>query len=288
MSLEGTGSPAGGGSAVSAQNPSGSSSSSTPAPNPNAPSVIELSDDSLVRLPGQKEPVKYGDHYRNFQSQFTKKAQEAKQLQQRYQEAERQRQEYERRVREYESRNRSQQPNPGNDLRNRLSQLQYLSGEDAAAVVEHLQQTHESAIQQRDAALALMAQQLIKINNVVKQLHSRSAGSDFDGKIARYVKDLGLPEEATELAKEIYLAYEGDDLDSEYPNILRTRWQQIEAAITASQKRKVDEARQRRPFLPGKGGQGSPSKPLEGFSKASAKDIADHLWPGMVDGGIET
>ena len=52
------------------------------AANPNAPQVIELSEDSLVRLPGAKEPVRYGDHSRGFQSEFTKRAQEAKRYRQ--------------------------------------------------------------------------------------------------------------------------------------------------------------------------------------------------------------
>lgn len=258
---------------------------------PGTPQVIDLTDDSMVRVPGQKDPVKYGEYYRGFQSQFTRKAQEAARAAERAQQLEQAIQERDQRLAYFQRQQQSaQQAAPGQALREKLAQLPYLSGQQAAEVIEHVSGQFDqfgSALQERDAALVLLTRQLMQVNQVVNSLKDRTSSADFDGKIHSYVESLGLPTEAEELAKEIYLAYEGDDLDEEFPQILRTRWEQIENAIRQRDRQKVEAAR-RVPFLPGKGGTGAPSNPLNNLSRASARDIADSLWPGLGEGGSET
>lgn len=295
MSLDATGLSTNGGATPNlapggdVQIPDGSSSTVGTAP--GTPQVIDLTDDSMVRVPGQKDPVKYGEYYRGFQSQFTRKAQEAARAAERSQQLEQAIRERDERLAYFQRQQQSaQQAAPGQALREKLAQLPYLSGQQAAEVIEHVGGQFEQfgqALQERDAALVLLTRQLMQVNQVVNSLKDRTSTSDFDGKIHSYVESLGLPNEAEELAKEIYLAYEGDDLDDEFPQILRTRWEQIENAIRQRDRQKVEAAR-RGPFVPGKGGAGTPSSPLNNLSRASARDIAESLWPGMVDGGPET
>ena len=263
----------------------------TPAGGLNAPNVIDLAEDSMVRLPGQKDPVKYGDYYRNFQSQFTKKSQEAAAAAKRSAALEAQHAEATRRLQAYEqAQGRQQQPNPTADLTAKLKSLSYLSGEDAAGVVNHLMQqfsTQEQALEKRDLAIGLLYKRLQEMGTQFQGIQSRHTQSDFDSKITKYVSDLGLPVESAELAKEIYLAYEGDDLDTEFPNILRNRWEQIQNIVKKQNQSRIEAARNK-PFVPGKGGSASPSNRLQNMAKMSAKQIADELWPGAVNGEVET
>ena len=257
----------------------------------NTPSVIDISDDTMVRLPGAKDPVRYGDHYRNFQSEFTKRSQDAQRLRQQVQQAQQ-------KIKEFESRQRQQQNPQGQpaqqsklqELASNLKSLTYLNGEQAASVVDHVMQEMASSQQElhkRDTALALMYRQMKSMDQQLKQLYSQHTNTSFDSKITRFVKDSGLPEKAADWAKKLYLAYEGDDLDQEFPKILKQEWEAIGGLVRDTEKQKLERARQV-PFVPGRGGNGTPSKPLEGFAKKSAKDIADAFWPGMVDGEVET
>lgn len=296
----GGGSQSGSGNSSDSQQGGGQGSGAgSSASNPNNPnlggsggnSVIELSEDSMVRLPGAKDPVRYGDHNRGFQSEFTKKAQAAAQAQRQIQQLKAKLTEHERRQRQGQQ---AQRPDPKaqtRELAESIKSLSYLSGQDAAKVVEHLTErfnSQETALQQRDIALGLMYKQLKQVSQLVSGLQGRHSATEFEGKIDRFVTSGGLPKEATEFAKELYLAYEGDDLDQEFPAILKRRWEQLSGIYKASEKARVDQAR-RQPFVPGKGGNGTPSKPLnQNFAKASAKEIAEAFWPGMVDGEVET
>ena len=260
--------------------------------NPNlgtAPSVVELTEDSMVRLPGAKDPVRYGDHYRGFQSEFTKRAQEVSRLRQEHQKLQQQLQDYQRRMQAGE-RPQQQAPNPSAELAQQLKSLTYLKGEDAAKVVEHITAqlgARDAALKQRDLALGLLYKKLQQVGQTVQQLNRVHNNSSFESKISKFVKDAGLPEKATNWAQELYVAYEGDDLDQEFPRILKERWEQLTGLHEEARKAKIEQAR-RLPFVPGKGGNGSASRPLENLAKASAKDIADAMWPGMVDGEVET
>ena len=110
----------------------------------------------------------------------------------------------------------------------------------------------------------------------------RFGTQDFDGKISNWLKEGGYPSEAADLAKEIYLAYEGDDLDNEFPQIFANRWEQIQQIIDSQRKAKVEAAR--RPLLPGRGGNGVASKPIGLKGNESSKQLADTLWDAMQAG----
>jgi len=237
----------------------------------------------MVRLPGAKEPTKYGDYHRGFQSQFTKATQEAARLKQeradferRYNESESQRQRYEQALRGANG----QQPNGQPDLATQLKALPYLSGEDAAAVVGNIMQSFN----QRDAVLLALAQKIQAMEKGYGTLQENHVNTTFEAKMDRWLNEGGYPPEAKELAKEIYLAYEGEDLDQEFPTIFKQRWEQIQNIVRAGDRAKAQQARQL-PFVPGKGGAASPSRPLnQGFRPA--REMADDLW-AMVQGAGE-
>ena len=304
MSVENTsgGSPAGGQNTsgqAGGGSGSGAGGGAQGVNNPNlgtggSPSIIELSEDSMVKLPGAKDPVRYGDHYRGFQSEFTKRAQEASSLRAEKAKLTSQIEDYKRRLQSGQQQPGQGQPAPQAklaELASQLKSLTYLNGEQAANVVDHVMREiggMGQELQRRDMALALMYKQMKQMGVTLNQLHSNHSNTEFDSKISRFVKENGLPEKATGWAKKLYLAYEGDDLDQEFPRILKEEWEGIGGIIKQTEKERVEAAR-RQPFVPGKGGQGSPSKPLgQDWASKSAREISDALWPGMVDGEVET
>lgn len=268
----------------------GQAGGGTYAGNPNAPTVIDVSEDSMVRLPGQKDPVKYGEYYRKFQSEFTKRAQEAQQARQQAQQQAARIQELERRIQQGQAQQQGEKPNPVKELTQQLKSLQYLNGEQAAQVVESIMQQvggYEQALQQRDMALGLMYRKLQQMEQGFKQIQSRHTMGDFESKMKKFASEAGIPDGGLDFVKELYLAYEGDDLDQEFPSILSNRWTQIQNMLKEQNRKRVEEARNQ-PFVPGRGGNGSPSRQLQDFSRKSAREIADLMWPGMVDGSVET
>lgn len=255
----------------------------TPTDTSAAPTPIELKDDSFVKIPGMEKPVKYGEHYRGLQGQLTKASQRAAELERRYAEAQARLEERERALQRTSQPQQTPQ-NPALGLVDKLRELPYLTGAEAAEAIQSvIGQVGQfgTELQRRDLALQVLYHQLKATRDMVNNLQSNHTNSAFENKISRWVGELGLPPEAKELAQEIYLAYEGDDLDSEFPNILRNRWDQLMSIARATEKARVDNAR-RLPFVPGKGGQGVPSKPLQDkLAKASPAQVADELWDAM-------
>lgn len=301
MSVENTsgGSNPGGGQSTSVPAAGGSGvggGSAAGVNNPNlgtAPTVVDISEDTMVRLPGAKDPVRYGDHYRGFQSEFTKRSQEAANLRKEIAAAKQREADYQRRLQQASQQGQGQQTRQSKlqELAGQLKSLTYLNGEQAAGVVDHVMQEISGLNQElsrRDMALALMYKEMKRMGSTLNTLHSNHTNAEFDSKISKFVKDAGIPEKAVGWAKKLYLAYEGDDLDTEFPKILKQEWEDIGGVFRQTEKERVAAARQT-PFVPGRGGQGSPSKPLgQEWAKKSAREISDALWPGMVDGEIET
>jgi uncharacterized protein YukE len=242
----------------------------TPSDPPAEPTVYDVNDDTLIRVPGRNEPVKFGEHFRGFQSQFTKASQRAAQLERelaardaRLAEVQRQQQQAQRQG------NQPAQPS----LADKLGQLPYLDGAAAAEMANSIY----GEFKQRDQILVATLQELQKMRNVVNSLNQSHQGSAFEGKISKWVNDLGFPPEAVDLAKEIYLAYEGDDLDNEFPQILQNRWAQLEKLFAARQQAKIAAAK-KPPFIPGRGGAAGPSKPLQLDPRLTAQQAADQIW----------
>jgi len=249
------------------------------------PTPIELRDDSLVKIPGSDKPTKYGEFYRGLQGQLTKASQRAAELERRYVEAQARLEERERAFQRMNSQpTPGQTTNPTAELVNKIRSLPYMSGEDAAEMTETIINQIAQVggqFQQRDAILIGLARQLKATQDLVNNLQSNHVNSSFEGKITRWVGELGLPAEATDFAKELYLAYEGEGLDEEFPTILKNRWEQVVSLARQAERARIDSAR-KLPFVPGRGGQGVPSKPLsDKLAKANPAQVADELWEAM-------
>lgn len=239
---------------------------------PAEPTVLELTPDSLIKGPDGK-PVKYNDYLnsqvRGFQATATKASQRAAELERRLQEREAAIQRA-----EQERQRASRQGDPSQNPLAGLETLPYLTGQDAAAVVRSI----GAEFQTRDQVLYEFAKQLKAIQEVVKPMYESTQTTAFESKIAGFLKEGNHPEEYKDLASELYLGYEpGPDLDREFPRILSERISQVEAALDRKRKAAAESAR-RAPFVPGKGGVGTPSRPLQLAPNRSAAQEAAELW----------
>lgn len=240
---------------------------------------ISLTDDSLISFEGAKEPVKFGEHVRGLKSNLTK-ATQARAA------AEKERDSYRQALQDYQTRTKQsaqQAPAGGGqaagDVFSAIAELPYLTGKDAAEVVKQIQ----GAISQRDQAFILIAKELQSLKGQLGGFTAKQGEADFGVKMGKFREQLGLSEDWTDWLSELYLAYEGDDLDEEFPSIAKKRIDQITQALRKGDKQKV-EAAKRAPFIPGKGGQGSPSLPLQNKMKTmNARQIADSVWESMKD-----
>ncbi len=262
----------GGGNAPLGTVPSGGGASNISA----EPQPIELDDNSVIRIKGSDKTVPFKD-VRGFQAQFTKASQEAARLKQELQNERITRQKYESEMQKL----RSAQPQAGQapDVYDALRKLPYVTGEDAVGMVQGIAQS----IQQRDQVLLATLKQLQQMQQLVNGLQQNHTSSTFETKITGWLKDGGYDPGYADLAKEIYLAYEGDDLDTEFPQIFANRVKQIETLIATKKAASLAQNR-RSPFVPGKGGQAGPSKPLEIKANATAKEVADLLWQDFSGG----
>ena len=251
---------------------------------------IDLSDDTLVRVKGQTEPVKYGELSKRQQADYTRKTQQAAQLQAQVG-RERQQVAAERARLETIAATLAAREHQGGqgDVDPFLTELggaEFIDGKTAVKMLQTIQQRGlapiASAIKERDQVITQLYRHVVSLTNTVKEMGGRFGTQDFDGKISNWLKEGGYPPEASDLAKEIYLAYEGDDLDNEFPQIFASRWDQIQQIIDNQRKAKVEAAR--RPLLPGKGGNGSAAKPIGLKGNESAKQLADTLWDAMQAG----
>jgi hypothetical protein len=266
----------GGGEGNSAPTGGGNVSDATSSSVDNSPQPIDLDDNALIRVKGSDKPVKFSDHVKGFQSQFTKASQKAAQL-------ERALAEREEKIRQYEAAQQQAQRQPqgqAEDVYASLRQLPYLTGEDAVGVVESIGQQ----LRQRDMVLMGALKQMQEMQKRLGTLHESHSSQSFESKIQGFLQQGGYDSGYADLAREIYLAYEGDDLDSEFPQIFASRVEQIEKLIEAKRQAKIN-ANRKQPFVPGKGGQTSPSKPLQLKANASAKEITEELWESMQNSG---
>lgn len=250
---------------------------------------VELSDDALVKAPGFDKPVRFGDIPKRFQADYTRKTQEhAKQVQQweaQKRAWEQTRGQEENRLRELATAllQRQNQGQPqGQTFADRLKAKTYLDGETAAALFQEIQDNGFGQVSQeiakRDQVIQALYQQVMNLQKGFTSLQGQRSSQEFDGKINKWLTEGGYPPEAADLAKEIYLAYEGEDLDNEFPTIFQNRWNQIQTLVNAANKKRVDAAKQNPFKLPGKGGQGSAGKPAGLKGHESPKEVSDFLW----------
>jgi hypothetical protein len=243
------------------------------ADSPSEPAVVDIpGDDALVKYPGTDKPVPF-KNLRNFQAQWTRESQRRAEVERKLAERDAQLQRYEQ-ERQAAARQGAAKQGGQSDVYEALRQLPYLDGEAAVQVVQKIQQDFAA----RDNILLQMAQRMQAMQRTLGQVNETYTNQGFDSKISRWLSEGNYPQEYSDLAKEIYLAYEGDDLDYEFPRIFAERVEQIEKAFEARRNAKVQAQRQNR-FVPGKGGVAGPSKPLTFKGGESAKEIADALFP---------
>jgi len=226
----------------------------------------------MIRVKGNDKPVRFTDHVKGFQSQMTRATQRAAQIQRELEQAKQERAEYQRQVEQAQHGQGNGQPS----IVDQLNELPYLSGRDAAQVIQNI----STQFAQRDQILLAALQRMKQMQEVVNNLNTNHVNTGFDSKINRWLEEGGYPKEAADLMKEVYLAYEGDDLDEEFPGIFRDRWNGIQKALEGARQAKVNAAR-KTPFVPGRGGHANPSKPLQFKGGESARQMADELWDQM-------
>ncbi len=240
----------------------------------NTPTPIELKDDSWVKIPGSDKPVKYGDYYRGLQGQLTRASQGRSALEK---EVERLRQTAQS---TQENTGKPVTPNKRQQMINQLRQKTYLSGEEAAGVVDNILGDFEQDLGTRDQAIQLLAKKIVQMDGQLGNLRGESTTSKFSNTIKNGLKANGLPDDLSDFAEVIYLAHEGEGLENEFPALLKDHWEKYAQLVRKMDQEKVTNARRSR--LPGKGGQGSASKPMD-FAGKSAKEQADAVWD-MVQG----
>lgn len=275
------------------------SSGQSPVTDPATGQTIDISDDTLIKgVPGFNEPVRYGDLYKRLQSDYTKKTQAAEKLRQ---EAAAERAKYQS---EYQSerkrledlaktliQRRDGQVNSTEQdpLFKELASAQYIDGPMMGKFISAMQEKGfvpiVKAFQERDQIIQGLFQQVLDMRKQVNELVTVRTGQDTEGKINRWLTEGGYPQEAKNLAKEIYTAYEGDDLDNEFPQIFEQRWNEIQSIIRAQDRKRVEDAKRASTRLPGRGGSGAPGKPIGLKGHEKARDVASALWDAMqVDG----
>lgn len=275
---------------MATETPAGTTAVSSGTTVDTTPTPIELNDDSFVTIKGLDKPVKFGDHYRGLQGNFTKTAQKAAKLEQELKEAKQRNTEFEDRISRFQQPQNQNQPAQEEDLAAQFEQLPYMNGQDAAklakAVMAKLQTTNQG-LAVRDKILMALAQKLDTLQKGYGTLSERDTQSQFNGKITKVLDDLGYGPEFKDIAEEIYLAYEGDDLDTEFPSLFKNRIEQLNKAFQARSKAKIDSARSKGFSFPTKGGNGNANGKVNNANK-SAKQMADELWDSIQGSGSDS
>lgn len=289
-----------GGSAEPTSGPSGGTGTSAGtgiggAGSAGQPTPISLTHESLIQAPGLDKPVKYSDFINGYvpKADFTRAQQRvAAERDALKKQMETERTQFRTAAQQILSRMQgggqgNAAPEPGS-MQATLAQLEaapYVDGQTAANLVRNLIQTNvmplAEAIKQRDQALAIMFQRLQALGGTVGTLQSRTTEGDFHGKLSAARASLGLPDDPVigELLQDVYLSHEGEDLDQEFPNIVRQRIEALRLLFRNLDKKEAEDSRANRLGIPGKGGAAAPGRPLRrGFQ--SPQQIADELWPG--------
>lgn len=255
---------------------------------------IDISDDTLIRVKGVKEPVKYSDYIKGFvpKSDFTR-AQQAKAAElQRSQETLRDREQRLEALTRQQTGNASAQQNPVNDLIKSLESKPYLSGAEAGGLVKQLWEGGivklAGAITQRDEIIKLMYNKLMSIDGNVGTMRTASQEQALQTRFNAVKTQLDLPDtpEIDEFLMDVYYSHEGEDLDQEFPNMVKNRWDSLQKLQRTLDQKRVQSARQT-VLAPGgrRGGNATPSNALRSKTATmDAKQLADSMWP-LLQGG---
>ena len=236
---------------------------------------------------------------KDVQAEFTKKSQaladERRQFQTQQQEWQQQQQRQQQQMQHYAQQLQQQQGTQGQQnqaqLLDQLRGMSYLDGPTAAQLMERIINEGinplNTAIQQRDQALTRMYQEYKSLKEGLGKQTSKSAEAELSSRFHKVRDEQGLPDEPSvnQYLQDVYYSHEGNDLDTEYPGLVRERIDTMRKAFRDMDRKAAAAAKEKSPF-PGKGGEVSFTDGKTGGYK-SPQDRADELWP-MINPGTPT
>ena len=185
---------------------------------------------------------------------------------------------------------RTQQQQSQETMLDQLSKMAYLDGPTAAEVMRRMMvegiQPLQQQLQQRDKALAHIYRDYKSLRDVVGKSYGQQAERDLDTRFQEIRSEQGLPDEEVirEIMQDVYYSHEGDDLNREFPGMVRKRLDGLRKTFR-DMDRKTAAAAKKSPF-PSKGGEASPVAGKTGGYK-SPQERADELWPMINPGQAE-
>jgi len=274
------------------------------APEALEPEVLSLAEDALIQLEGMDEPVRFGDFQADHipKSEFTKlrqadKAELQKQVAAVQQQYAQQAQQYQQQLQQYMYQQQQRQQPQGDDP---VSQL-WSEVADAGGypTVQHMRRFYELANQQAFMPLAQQNQQILQALQLFYQdyvntksqlasIRETNAGTTVENMVAAVMREMEVPDrvvpEVKEALLDLYHSYEGDDLNDSFPELAKTRIQQMRKWARA-----LDKAEKKRASGAPSGG-GSPVP--TGKRKVPQTDedmqaMIDASWD-RIQGGSET
>jgi hypothetical protein len=162
----------------------------------------------------------------------------------------------------------------------------YVTADQMSPLVEQFQ-SQFTAMESRNNellnALHLVNEQRKADAGRFSPLLQESANTRLNGSITAAAKRLGVSDSAmdffTSHSKNLHAAYEGDDLNDQFPGMIDDSWKQMLAATSAHNKA---EAAQAKRGIVGGGGRTSPSMPLTA-DLVDPDDIADEFFTDETD-----
>ena len=259
--------------------------SSAPDPQPEAPSPESWPKDVQAEYTRKSQAL--ADERKQWESQRNQWTTQAQQQQQ-------QLQTYAQQMLQQQQQQQQQQgqgqKNSQAGMIEQLRQMSYLDGPTAAAMMERILSEGinplNSAIQQRDKALAHVYQQYKALNDRVGQAQGKQAEGELAARFTKARADHGLPDEAwaNEYLQDVYYSHEGADLNNAYPEMVRSRLDAMRKGIRDMDRAAAQKAKAS-PF-PSRGGEMSPvSGKTGGYKTPEAR--ADELWSMLNPGSKE-
>jgi exonuclease VII large subunit len=233
-----------------------------------------------------KKSQALADERRDFQSQQQNWQQQQSQQQQQYQQQQQQLQHYAQQMQQQKG---TQGQQAQTQLLDQLRGMSYLDGPTAAQLMERIINEGinplNTAIQQRDQALTRMYQEYKSLKEGLGQQSSKTAEAELSSRFQKVRDDQGLPDEpwVNDYLQDVYYSHEGNDLNTEYPGMVRERLDTMRKGFRAMDQKAAKAAKGKSPF-PGKGGEISFADGKTGGYK-SPQDRADELWP-MINPGL--
>ena len=218
----------------------------------------------------------------------SQRSQQTSQLQQYAQQL--QAQQYARQAQQQYAQQPQQQQAPQQTMLDQLRQMPYVDGSTIAGIFERMVNDGitplNKALQQRDQALSQLHRQYQSLRDSVGSSQGKQAQHDLDARFLKVREEQGLPdnESVQEWLRDVYYSHEGEPLDAEYPEMVRTRWEALKKTVRDSD-RKAAASAKASPF-PSRGGEASPTSGKTGGYKTPS-ERADELWPMMNPGQPE-